>query len=113
MALNVEVAEGSIILKAIKFEGANIEFAKDQEQYNTLPACAVRDKQGTVISCYELTDEEIEKLKKTKRIYLTLLTFNDPLQPQLLTVDNPVPDYFPEHKKEFNSDDYEKLQNME
>jgi len=37
-----------------------------------------------------LTDEEMKILLKTKRIYLQILTFNEPLQPVRLLVENPL-----------------------
>jgi len=70
-------------MEIIDFEESNCVFAKDQEEYLSLPAYKGGDK---VVSCWELSDEDIEKLKETKKIYLCLLTFNRPLQPQLLTV---------------------------
>lgn len=73
-------------MKAVDFPYKNVDIAKDQPEYNTLPALVLGDRNGTVISCWELTDEEIEELKKTKRIYLSLWTFGQPLQPQRMAV---------------------------
>jgi hypothetical protein len=64
------------------FHGHNIVFGKDQPQYQPLPALRMPD--GEVITCWELTDDEIERISKNKCIYLSQLTFNGPLQPIML-----------------------------
>lgn len=61
------------------FKGANVTFAKDQGEYRQLPA--LKTIGGEVFSCHELTDDELEIIKNTRRIYLSQLTFNQPLQP--------------------------------
>lgn len=75
-------------MKPIEFDGCNVTFAKDQPEYLPLPAH--RKEDGEVVSCWELTDEEIQEVIKTKKIYLSLLTFNKRIQPQRLSVENPV-----------------------
>lgn len=69
----------------IKFKGSNVVFAENQPEYQPLPALVVGD--GSVITCWELTDEEIENIIETKVIWLKQLTFNKPLQPVMLTTD--------------------------
>lgn len=68
-------------MKPIEFPGHNVVFAKDQPEYQPLPALRMPD--GEVITCWEISDEELEEIVKTKRIYLSQLTFNQPLQPIL------------------------------
>lgn len=70
-------------MKPIEFEGCNVVFAKDQPEYTPLPA--FKDEQGNVVICWELTNEDFEKLVETRRVYLSLKTFNNPLQPVFLT----------------------------
>lgn len=74
-------------MKPIHFPGVNIVFGKDQPEYQPLPAMRFEDGHGSVITCWELTDEEIETLIKTRRLYLKQLTFGQPLQPLLPTID--------------------------
>lgn len=74
-------------MKPIDFPGVNFTFAKDQPEYQPLPVMYLQDQEGSVISCWELTDEEIETIVKSKRLYLKQLTFYKPLQPILPTVD--------------------------
>lgn len=94
-------------MKPIEFPGQSIIFAKDQPQYQPLPAlvftnalgakkCSFQpmmvdvnldwqkdDPTGVVISCWELTDEEIENLVKSKRLYISQMTFCRGLSPIL------------------------------
>lgn len=72
-------------MKPIEFPGQNVIFAKDQPEYQPLPAIRLQD--GTVISCWQFTDDEIEAVLKTKCLFLKQLTFNQPLQPILPMVD--------------------------
>jgi len=72
----------------VEFEGHNIVFAKDQPEYQSLPALRlIDDPFGTVITCWQLTPEELEEVNKTGKVYLSQLTFNGPLQPVLLSPD--------------------------
>jgi hypothetical protein len=66
-------------MKAKQFPGTNVVYGANQPEYNPLPAMKLPD--GTVITCWELSDEEIETIQKTKCIYFSQLTFNSPLQP--------------------------------
>lgn len=74
-------------MRPIEFPGSNVVFGKDQPEYKPLPALALQDSFGSVITCWELTDEEIEEITKTRKFYLKQLTFTNPLQPILPTVD--------------------------
>lgn len=74
-------------MNPVKFEGVNVQFADEQPEYNALPALHRKDENGTVVTAWQLSDEELEQLRKTKTIYLQVLTFYKPLQPVFLTVD--------------------------
>jgi len=56
-----------------------VVYAKDQPEYLPLPALKTED--GLVVTCWELTDEEVEQVVKNKKFYFSQLTFNQPLQP--------------------------------
>lgn len=75
-------------MKLITFPEANIVLAKDQPQYEPLPACVFMD--GTMLSCWHLTLWERVKLLWRGKLWLMQLTFHSPLQPQLPSVDKPV-----------------------
>ena len=71
-------------MKAIKFAEQNITFAESQPQYTPLPA--LRTVEGEVISCWQLSEEELVEVQKTGLVYISQLTFNHgPLQPIYLT----------------------------
>lgn len=72
-------------MQPVKFKGANVTFAENQPEYKPLPAFI--DEQGNVVTCWELSNEDFEKLVETKRIYLSIKTFNNPLQPIFMTAD--------------------------
>lgn len=70
-------------MKPVDFEEKNITFAEDQPEYLPLPAHHAHDGQGNVTTVWELTDEEIQILLRTKQIRLNQMTFNMNLQPLL------------------------------
>ena len=72
----------------VSFPGMTTVFAKDQPEYQALPAhVSVR---GVVTSCWEFTDAELAELLNTKCLWLQQLTFGAPLQPQLPSVEIPL-----------------------
>jgi len=71
----------------IPFTEETTEYAKDQEEYKTLPCH--RDSDGTVTICWKLDLWERIKLLLTGRLWHQILTFNNPLQPQLLLIFKP------------------------
>lgn len=75
-------------MKAVEFNGHNVVYAKDQPEYLPLPAH--RSKEGEVTTCWELSFLERLKVLWTGRVYLTQLTFNEPLQPVRMSVTNEV-----------------------
>ncbi len=76
-------------MNPIKFEGCNVVYAEDQPEYLPLPA--LRKEDGTITTCWELSSEEMETVKQTRKIYLDVMTFNKPLQPLLPYVKNEIP----------------------
>ena len=72
-------------MKAIKFKGCNVEFAKNQDEYKTLPASLNKDE-GIVTTCYKLSYMDLLKVIFTRKVWLGQMTFNKPLQPQKISV---------------------------
>jgi hypothetical protein len=66
-------------MSPIEFTGVNVIYAKDQPEYLPLPVMKLQD--GTVISCWQVTDEDLERIIKTRQVFVSQLTFNTPLQP--------------------------------
>ena len=73
-------------MKSIKFPGATIAIGAGQEDtYNTLHAMRLPGDEVELIMCFELTEEEIQKIVETKRIYYHRLTFGTHFQPMRLS----------------------------
>lgn len=81
-------------MRPITFPGHNIVMGADQPQYQPLPALSIENQ---VISCWELTPEDIAKITETGVIWLSQLTFGQPLQPQIPSADQPFT-FIPEEK---------------
>ena len=75
-------------MKPIEFPEQNCVYAKDQPEYLPLPVHKTED--GMVISCWALTWRERFTVLFSGRLWHQVLTFNQPLQPQLLTVKKPT-----------------------
>jgi hypothetical protein len=65
-------------MKSIDFPGATLKIGASQTDiYNVLHAMLIPSAEGEMIMCFELTDEELEIISKTKRIYYHRLTFGN------------------------------------
>lgn len=72
-------------MKPVEFPGVNVVYAIP------LPAMKVPDDPlGLIITKWELSPDELKRIQETGTIHLSVLTFNQPLQPVLLTVDLPT-----------------------
>lgn len=70
----------------IEFEGMNAIYGAKQPEYKPLPA---KVEQGRVVSCWELTPDELKKVQETGKIWLAVFAQGMPLQPVFLCVDEP------------------------
>ena len=77
-------------MKPIKFDEANVVFGEGQEQYNPLPAYRHKAREGHVVTCWEMDEAERAEFAQTGRIWITQLTFNQPLQPLLVGTAKPL-----------------------
>jgi hypothetical protein len=71
-------------MRAVDFEGSNAVYAKGQKEYLELPSYKTPD--GIVTSCYKPTFWETVHLLFGAKIWVSIMTFNKPLQPQQLLV---------------------------
>jgi len=78
-------------MKPVKFPQANIEIAKSQDQYNTLPAHYDHESK-VVTACFKLTLDEVKNLVEEGHIFLQVMTFGKPLQPLSIHTSNPLDD---------------------
>jgi len=74
-------------MQPIEFKGVNVTYAKDQPEYTPLPVYKTPD--GEITSCWRLTFKERLKVLFTGNVWVSLLTFNKPLQPMRPFVDRP------------------------
>jgi hypothetical protein len=80
-------------MKPVYFKEHNVVFAKDQPEYQPLPALRYDSPKGEVVSCWKLSFTERLKMLFTGKLWVCLLSFNNPL----------TPSYFTVHKKELIS----------
>lgn len=66
-------------MEAIYFKEVNVEIAKDQPQYKTLPA-HVTDR-GIMVTCFKLSPEEIKSVRQNGVIWVQVFKGAAPLQP--------------------------------
>jgi len=74
-------------MKPIEFPEQTTVIAKDHPTYLPLPAHVAAD--GEVVTCWRLSTWERLKVLWTGRLWLQILTFNNPIQPLNLTADYP------------------------
>lgn len=80
----------------VEFPEQTVVVAKDQPQYRPLPAYRYqRDDQGKINFCWRLSWVDRVKVLFTGRLWHQVMTFNQPLQPQLLMTIKPE---MPKHK---------------
>jgi hypothetical protein len=73
-------------MKPTTFPEANIVFAKDQPEYQPLPAFKEDSPKGEVITCWKLSFRERLTLLFSGKLWLAMLSFNKPLTPVFMTV---------------------------
>jgi len=74
-------------MKPIAFDEQNCVYAENQPEYLPLPVHKTDD--GRVISCWRFSWWERLKVLVFGKMWYHVMTFNQPLQPQLPTVDSP------------------------
>jgi hypothetical protein len=73
-------------MKPIEFKHQNVIYAKDQPEYQPLPALKLDTSEGEVISCWHLSFKERLKILFTGKMWVSLMSFNKPLTPSFLSV---------------------------
>lgn len=76
-------------MRPIKFPEQNIVYAEDQPEYLPLPAYRTDDGQE-VTACWGMTWRERLTVLLTGRVYVTLLTFGEPLTPSIVSTEPPA-----------------------
>jgi hypothetical protein len=70
-------------MKPKKFKEVNVTYGENQPEYLPLPAYHAEN--GQAVFCFELDDEERKRVAETGEVWVSLLTFNQPLQPIFIT----------------------------
>ena len=60
-------------------------YGESQDEYLNLPA--FKDEKGDVVVCWKLSLRELWRVIRTRKIWLCVKTFNEPLQPLLMTTE--------------------------
>jgi hypothetical protein len=68
------------------YEAQEIVYAKDQPEYQPLPALPVNDVAGTIITRWKLTWRERLAILFGRDVFLNVMTFGTPLQPVSLFI---------------------------
>lgn len=77
-------------MNLIAFPEVNRTYAKDQPQYRQLPCYAFpKDPEGRIVFCWKMSLWQRLRVLFTGVLWHHVLTFNAPLQPQLLGVEKP------------------------
>jgi hypothetical protein len=78
-------------------EEHEIVLAKDQPQYRPLRALRGYTSESVVMSRWTFTTEQREAIARGADVFLSLMTFGQPVQPVTLAIsDQPNPEYFRE-----------------
>jgi hypothetical protein len=77
-------------MELIDFPEQTTVYAKHQPEYRPLPAHRFGDAEGRIACCWSLSWHERMRVLFTGRVWHQVLTFNQPLQPQLLCVEKPA-----------------------
>jgi hypothetical protein len=72
----------------VKFAEVNCVYGKYQSEYLPLPV--YKESDGQVTSCWKLTIFERLRMCLTGRVWLQMLTFNNPLQPIKIMAEKPL-----------------------
>lgn len=72
-------------MKPINFPEVNVTYAKDQPEYQPLPAFKSDDPMGQVVSCWELSLKERFRILFTGKLWVMLASFHRPLTPSFLS----------------------------
>ena len=76
-------------MKAVEFPEQTNNIAKNQPEYETLPAKIDGDKTTSV---WEFSGPDIDRIRKGEKLFLTLLNFGQPLQPVKLIISDKFPE---------------------
>lgn len=65
---------------AKEFKEVNVRIAEHQDEYETLPAF-YNNKEGSLLVCFELSEDELNRVKATNEVWFKIFTGGKALQP--------------------------------
>lgn len=81
-------------MKATEFKQQNCIYAENQKQYIPLPVHKVDEPEGRLISCWKGGFWDRLRFLFWGRIFLSCMTFGNPLQPLQMWSKNPIGERF-------------------
>jgi len=82
--------EATLGPQLVEFPEQNVIVAKDQPEYRPLPCHRFHnDPQGRIAFCWQLSWRDRLRVLRTGKLWHEVLTFYQPLQPQLLRTEKP------------------------
>lgn len=76
-------------MRPAEFKEQNCVYAEHQPEYLPFPMHRIPGVYGELIGCWSLNWKERLIVLFTGRVWQNIFTFNQPLQPQKLSVENP------------------------
>lgn len=73
-------------MKPIEFPEQNAIASSEDSNVQPLP-CRISENGNQVISCWEITEADFERLKRNPRIYISQMTFGGTIIPLFATTD--------------------------
>jgi hypothetical protein len=73
----------------VKFPESNATLASTQDEYEPLPVYVFPGLDRRMAFCCRLSDAEVDQIVATRTLWLQQLTFGNPFQPILLSVEKP------------------------
>lgn len=67
--------------------GRAVVLGREQPEYQALAAWRLDDELGTIVTRWQLTPEDRAAIAAGADVYITLLTFDQPLQPIAVALD--------------------------
>ncbi len=75
-------------MKSVKFKGYNLDLAKNQPEYETLPVLYQKDSRcGEMVSCFKFSFLERIKILFGGKLWLTQLTFRQGFHPIYMSLE--------------------------
>lgn len=77
-------------MKPVHTPFTNTILGANQDEYLSLPAHALNDPMGHIVTCWELDSDDILNLKESDgKIWVTQSTFNNPFHPLIVSTEPP------------------------